>query len=190
MAGTTDLRILNQIVKERVDFALEVTQTTKADVKGTVLTRYEDRYRLIEVAKVESGSKLHDSIRRNSIFNTNNLWVSMSGIRKVAGKGLKGMEALVNLKTLRNGTNIIQLETHIATPIKFFNDSLIVNIPRSRFLPVKKTTDLMLVMSNIYTLDKGTLTMSGERFNQTTPLIELQDEYFKEVCGWSCFIST
>ena len=93
------------------------------------------------------------------------------------------MEALVNLKTLRNGTNIIQLETHIATPIKFFNDSLIVNIPRSRFLPVKKTTDLMLVMSNIYTLNKGTLTMSKERFNQATPLIELQDEHFKEVCS-------
>ena len=47
----------------------------------------------------------------------------MSGIRKVAGKGLKGMEALVNMKTLRNGTNVIQLETHIATPIKFFEDS-------------------------------------------------------------------
>ena len=47
----------------------------------------------------------------------------MSGIREVAGKGLKGMEALVNMKTLRNGTNIIQLETHIATPIKFFEDS-------------------------------------------------------------------
>ena len=51
------------------------------------------------------------------------LQVSMSGIRKVAGKGLKEMEALVNMKTLRNGTNVIQLETHIATPIKFFEDS-------------------------------------------------------------------
>ena len=34
MAGVTDLRILNKIVKERVDFALEVTKTTQADVKG------------------------------------------------------------------------------------------------------------------------------------------------------------
>ena len=33
MAGITDLRILNKIVKERVDFALEVTKTTQADVK-------------------------------------------------------------------------------------------------------------------------------------------------------------
>ena len=41
-----------------------------------MLTRYEDLYRLIELHRVEPGSKLHDAIRRNCIFNTNNLWVS------------------------------------------------------------------------------------------------------------------
>ena len=61
-------------------------------------------------------------------------------------------------------------------------DSLIVNIPRSRFLPVKKTCDLMLVMSNLYTLDKGTLIMSPDRVYQTTPVVELGDEHFKKVC--------
>ena len=43
-------------------------------MKGTVLTRYEDRFRLIELHRVEWGSKLHDAIRQNCIFNTNNLW--------------------------------------------------------------------------------------------------------------------
>ena len=59
--------------------------------------------------------------------------------------------------------------------------SLIVDIPRSRFLPVKKTTDLMLVMSNIYTLQEGTLTMTPDRANRRPPLVELGDEHFKEV---------
>ena len=62
--------------------------------------------------------------------------VSMSGIRKVAGKGLKGMEALVNMKTLRNGTNVIQLETHIATPIKFFEDSRAATAMNHHFLAI------------------------------------------------------
>ena len=48
MAGVTDLRILNKIVKERVDFALEVTKTTQADVKGRRallrLCKYEVRF--------------------------------------------------------------------------------------------------------------------------------------------------
>ena len=65
--------------------------------------------------------------------------------------------------------------------MKVFQDSLIVNIPRSRFLPVKKTCDLMLVMSNLYTLDKGTLIMSPDRVYQTTPVVELGDEHFKKV---------
>ena len=70
--------------------------------------------------------------------------------------------------------------------MKVFQDSLIVNIPRSRFLPVKKTCDLMLVMSNLYTLDKGTLIMSPDRVYQTTPVVELGDEHFKKV-GFSAF---
>ena len=37
MAGITDLRILSKIVEEKVDFALEVTKTTQADVKGRVI---------------------------------------------------------------------------------------------------------------------------------------------------------
>ena len=69
----------------------------------------------------------------------------------------------------------------MAGPVKVFQDSLIVNIPRSRFLPVKKTCDLMLVMSNLYTLDKGTLIMSPDRVYQTTPVVELGDEHFKKV---------
>ena len=41
----------------------------------------------------------------------------------------------------------------------------------------------MLVMSNIYTLDEGTLTMTKDRINQKPPLVELGDEHFKEVCA-------
>ena len=82
----------------------------------------------------------------------------------------------------RSGVNVLQLETGVAGPVKVFQDSLIVNIPRSRFLPVKKTCDLMLVMSNLYTLDKGTLIMSPNRVYQTTPVVELGDEHFKKVC--------
>ena len=86
----------------------------------------------------------------------------------------------------RSGVNVLQLETGMAGPGKGFQDILIVNIPRSRFLPVKNTCDLMLVMSNLYTLDKGTLIMSPDRVYQTTPVVELGDEHFKKV-GFSAF---
>ena len=52
---------------------------------------------------------------------------------------------------------------------------------RSRFLPVKKSSDLLLIMSNLYNLHKGTLKMSPERMFQSTPLVKLGDQHFKKV---------
>jgi len=52
---------------------------------------------------------------------------------------------------------------------------------RSRFLPVKKTSDLLLIMSNLYNLSDGELSMSPIRMFSSTPLIKLGDENFKNV---------
>lgn len=54
-----------------------------------------------------------------------------------------------------------------------------VNVPRSRFLPVKKTQDLLLVMSNLYDLEHGTLTLSERRSFPTTPLVKLGTSFDK-----------
>ena len=56
-----------------------------------------------------------------------------------------------------------------------------VNVPRSRFLPVKTCQDLLLIMSNLYSLNNGTLSMSPERMFQTTPLIKLGALHFQKV---------
>lgn len=54
-------------------------------------------------------------------------------------------------------------------------------MPRSRFLPVKKTSDLLLVMSNLYSLKNGSLVMSPQRMFETTPLVKLGDNHFAKV---------
>lgn len=54
-------------------------------------------------------------------------------------------------------------------------------MPRSRFLPVKKTSDLLLVMSNLYHLRNGTLEMSPFRMFPSTPLVKLGDNHFAKV---------
>ena len=91
------------------------------------------------------------------------------------------LEVIVNPKTLDGGVNVIQLETAVGAAMKCFEKVRGINVPRSRFLPVKKTSDLFLIMSNLYTLTNGSLTMSPERMFQTTPLIKLGDESFKKV---------
>lgn len=44
---------------------------------------------------------------------------------------------------------------------------------RSRFLPVKLTADLLLVMSNLYILEKGRIVLSPMRNFPTLPLVKL-----------------
>ncbi len=61
-----------------------------------------------------------------------------------------------------------------------------INVPRSRFLPVKKTSDLLLLMSNLYDIDSGSLTLSALRSFPTTPLVKLGncfDKVGRAGCG-------
>ena len=46
---------------------------------------------------------------------------------------------------------------------------------------MKKSSDLLLIMSNLYSLSNGALKMSPDRMFQTTPLIKLGDQNFKKV---------
>lgn len=82
-------------------------------------------------------------------------------------------------QTLDGGLNVIQLETAVGAAIKSFENSLGINVPRSRFLPVKTTSDLLLVMSNLYSLNAGSLTMSEKREFPTVPLVKLGSSFTK-----------
>lgn len=53
-------------------------------------------------------------------------------------------------------------------------------MPRSRFLPVKSCSDLLLITSDLYQLEHGQLTMNSERMFQSTPVVKLGD-HFKKV---------
>lgn len=82
-------------------------------------------------------------------------------------------------QTLDGGLNVVQLETAVGAAIKCFDNALGINVPRSRFLPVKTTSDLLLVMSNLYSLEAGSLTMSQKREFPTTPHVKLGSSFTK-----------
>lgn len=109
------------------------------------------------------------------------LFLYFAAIDRVLNNNLLNLEIIINNKTLDNGLNIIQLETAVGAAMKTFEAGIGINVPRSRFLPVKKTSDLMLVMSNLYSLKNGTLVMSPQRMFPTTPLVKLGDNHFSKV---------
>ena len=121
------------------------------------------------------------SVKKFNVFNTNNLWINLESIKTAVEERTLDMEIIVNPKTLDGGINVIQLETAVGAAMKCFEKCKGINVPRARFLPVKKTSDLLLIMSNLYSMYKGSLCMSNERMFQSTPLIKLGDENFKKV---------
>ncbi|XP_068244331.1 UTP--glucose-1-phosphate uridylyltransferase-like [Palaemon carinicauda] len=186
LGATVDLNILNFLLEGeksgRCQFLMEVTDKTRADVKGGTLIKYEERLRLLEIAQVPK-DHVDDfkSVKTFKIFNTNNLWIKLRSIQHVLDEGTLEMEVITNNKTLDNGQNIIQLEEAVGAAIKSFSGAVGMNVPRSRFLPVKKTDDLLLVMSNLYHLQQGTLSMAPARMFPTTPLVKLGPIHFGKV---------
>ncbi|KAI4812896.1 hypothetical protein KUCAC02_024258 [Chaenocephalus aceratus] len=182
LGATVDLHILHHLVSQpngkRCEFIMEVTDKTRADVKGGTLIQYEGKLRLLEIAQVP---KAHvdefKSVSKFKIFNTNNLWISLPAIKRLQEQKAMDLEIIVNPKTLDGGQNVVQLETAVGAAIKCFDNALGINVPRSRFLPVKTTSDLLLVMSNLYSLDAGSLTMSPRREFPTTPHVKLGSSF-------------
>lgn len=184
LGATVDMNILAHLISNpETEYCMEVTDKTRADVKGGTLIEYEGRARLLEIAQVpKENVDEFKSVSKFKIFNTNNLWMRLDAVSRLCKSGqIDDMEIIVNEKTLGSGTNVIQLETASGAAIKNFNKAIGINVPRARFLPVKKTSDLMLVMSNLYELKSGSLTMSQNRQFKTTPLVKLGDEHFKKV---------
>ena len=136
----------------------------------------------MEVAQVpKDHTEDFKSVKKFNVFNTNNLWISLDSIKTAVEERTLDMEIIVNPKTLDDGMNVIQFETAVGAAMKCFEKCRGINVPRSRFLPVKKTSDLFLIMSNLYSLNAGALAMSPERMFITTPLVKLGDENFKKV---------
>lgn len=76
---------------------------------------------------------------------------------------------------------MIQLETIVGGALQYFENVVSINVPRCRFLPVKKCNDLLLVMSNLYTMEHGFLKVSPDRMFPGMPDIKLDDKFFSKV---------
>jgi len=185
LGATVDFEILNYMIQEKLDFCMELTDKTRADVKGGTLIEYEGKPRLFEIAQCPP-SKLDEfkSIKKFKIFNTNNLWVNLKALLSlVKDNKTKEIDVITNYKKAL-GKDCIQLETACGAAIQFFERAKGINVPRNRFLPVKSTSDLFVVQSNLYELQHGSLTMNKKRAFPSVPLVNL-GETFKTVTNYN-----
>jgi len=184
LGADVDLRILKHLVDSQAEYLMELTDKTKADVKGGTIIDYEGQVRLLEIAQVPS-EHVEDfkSVRKFAYFNTNSIYVHLPALKRImSSEGLE-LDIIINPKVADDGTAVIQLETAIGAAIKHFKNAHGVNVPRSRFLPVKSCSDLLLITSDLYSLEHGKLVMNPNRMFSQTPVVKLGDT-FKKVANF------
>jgi UTP--glucose-1-phosphate uridylyltransferase len=181
LGSTVDPRILGHLDRADLQFAMEVTDKSPADVKGGTLVRQGDRLMLLERSQVAAEHvEAFQDISVFSVFNTNSLWWRLDAMLEKLRAGALELPMIVNPKTVE-GVEVIQLETAMGAAIGSFERSAGIHVPRSRFAPVKATCDLLAVRSDAYLLDEG----AGIRPNPERdpslgpPVVVLDDRFYR-----------
>ena len=145
LAATLDDKIMTYLQNSRCPFLIELTPKMTSDVKGGTIVKSGNSLRLWEIAQVES-SQL-DLFQRQPVFNTNNIWVSISDLIDVIESGELMLDLIKNKKK-QNNIDVYQLEYAMGSAIQSFIGAKAMEVPRKRFFPVKKTSDLLLLLSD------------------------------------------
>jgi UTP--glucose-1-phosphate uridylyltransferase len=123
-------------------------------------------------------------VERHPFFHVNNLWVDLQALDALLRErdGVLGLPMIVNEKTVdpsdSSSPAVVQLETAMGAAIGVFEGARAIRVPRSRFVPVKKTSDLLVLRSDAYRLGDGArieLVAGRDR----PPLVELDDDHYK-----------
>jgi UTP--glucose-1-phosphate uridylyltransferase len=75
----------------------------------------------------------------------------------------------------------IQLETAMGSAISAFEDAAALEVPRSRFAPVKTTADLMVVESDCYVRTEDQSVELAPQRRLPLPEIRLDDRFYKKI---------
>jgi UTP--glucose-1-phosphate uridylyltransferase len=182
LGALPDARLAAWVAAEGVPFAMEAVRGTPADRKGGHLALHRGRTVLRETAQVPPGDDSFTDVERWRWYNTNNLWIDLEALRalQAAEPGGPSLPLIVNRKTVDpsdpGSTPVIQLETAMGAAIGSIEGARAVQVPRTRFAPVKTTDDLLVVRSDAYEL-----LPSGEmraQFDGPPPVVALDKAPF------------
>jgi UTP--glucose-1-phosphate uridylyltransferase len=185
LGAVLEPRILDWFAREELPFLSESTDRLEGDRKGGHLARRRSDGGLVlrETAQTpDSDREAFEDVSRHRFFNCNNIWVDLRALERALAErdGVLGLPMIVNRKTVdpsdSSSPPVVQLETAMGAAIGVFEGAGALRVPRSRFIPVKTTDDLLVVRSDAYSLaDDWSVRPAGERI----PLVELDPDYFK-----------
>jgi UTP--glucose-1-phosphate uridylyltransferase len=188
LGAQLDPRIAAHMAAEEIPFLMEVVQGTAADRKGGHIARRLDDGQLVLRETAQTPPEDEESFRdfrRWRYYNTNNLWVDLHALDRSLedAAGVLELPLIVNRKTVDprdpESTPVIQLESAMGAAIGSFRGASLLLVPRTRFVPVKTTDDLLVLRSDVYELtDQLEVEPVPERADDL-PFVELDKRYYR-----------
>jgi len=177
LSATVDAKILEDFATSESDFLLEVTERIGTDNTGGMPIKYKDNnVHILEIAQIPPNQHAKFGVTNYKFWNTNNIWVKASVLaEKLKDKSLD-MDFTVKYRSM-NGRSAMQVETPASMAIHSFEKKSFLLVPRSRFKPIKTTSQLLQVQSNMYSIENGALMMNPLRVPATEPVIKLGEGF-------------
>lgn len=198
LGATVDARIAAHIVREQIPFLMEVVIGTAADRKGGHIARRLSDGQLVvrEIAQTppEDEESFRD-YRRWRYYNTNSLWIDLNALAdRFAHGGALELPVIVNRKTVdprdRSSPPVLQLEAAMGAAISSFPGASLLQVPRTRFVPVKTTDDLLVLRSDAYRLGDEFRVEPAPACNGRQPYVALDKRYFAMIDDFDARIAS
>ncbi|MCT2177328.1 UTP--glucose-1-phosphate uridylyltransferase [Brachybacterium muris] len=166
-------------------YAAELCRRTAADRKGGHLAVRKSDGRLILRDTAQTPEEEMDFFtdeHRHPYFHTNNLWFDLEQLDAVLKEreGVMGLPLIRNEKTVdpsdKTSPAVYQIESAMGAAIEVFEGATAIVVGRDRFLPVKATSDLLLVRSDLYALDQRQALVQQV---PSVPAVKLASEPYK-----------
>jgi UTP--glucose-1-phosphate uridylyltransferase len=158
LAALPDPNIAQYFYDQGFGFMNELTPKTAEDVKGGHLVRRKTDQRLLLREFSQITPEDHERALDPEVHpycNTNNIWVNLPQLKKALDRtqGVLELPLIRNLKNVdpKDSTTdpVIQLETAMGAACSAFSNSSAIEVPRSRFRPVKNTVDFERLQSQL-----------------------------------------
>ncbi|MDQ6728740.1 MAG: UTP--glucose-1-phosphate uridylyltransferase [Actinomycetota bacterium] len=188
LGSRLEARIAAHLRREQIPFLMEVVPGTEADRKGGHIARRRSNGQLVLRETAQTPPEDEDSFRdyrRWRYYNTNNLWVDLEVLAGTLQRsdGVLELPLIVNRKTVdprdSDSTPVIQLESAMGAAIESFPGASLLLVPRTRFVPVKTTDDLLVLRSDVYTLGPGSEVDPLPERALKLPYVALDARYYK-----------
>jgi len=188
LGATVDPRIAEFIAGERIPFVMEVVEGTESERKGGHIARRRADGQLVLRESAQTPPDDEQSFRdyrRWRYYNTNNLWLDLRALAEMLDRrdGALELPLIVNNKTVDprdpDSPAVVQLESAMGAAIESFPGARVLCVPRTRFVPVKTTDDLLVMRSDIYRLTDEMLVEPLPERAANLPYVELDKRFYR-----------